>query len=124
MAELLAVAGLSEELARDRVGVLAAHPTADLLLGPKLCAEDQVVDLAELVARGPNADRPRHVRAIPIDPGTDVDRDRLALLELPISRHGMGHRGIGPTGDDRRERRRRAMILEVPVDRDGDLPFG
>jgi hypothetical protein len=65
MGEGVAVAGATNDVARERVGLSTGHAWPHLLLGMRLCLENNAVELDEtLIERLPQTDGAGHVGAI------------------------------------------------------------
>ena len=105
VAEVLAVAGGGDDLARDGVDLAPAGAGAHRGQRGLLSAEHQLVDLA--VARVELAGRvgARAVRGVAVELGAPVDRDQRAGRDRDVARDGVRQRAVLAGGDDRRERR-------------------
>src|SRR4029078_10004165 len=103
--ELVAVAGLGDELAGDRVDGLALGPGPHRVQGGALRAQDQVVDGARLVLDRAGGHRARAIRAVALVTRAPVDHDERTRGDLDVARLGVRERAVRAGGDDGGERR-------------------
>src|SRR5204863_4398228 len=75
VAEVLAVAGRIDDVARDRVDLAALGTRAHGVQRGDLGAENEVVGLLELVRERPCGPRARAVRAVAVELDAEVQRD-------------------------------------------------
>jgi len=126
VAEVLAVPGRLDQIARGGVDLAARGPGLDGLKARQLRAQHELVDLARLLA-DPLAGRvgARAVRAVAVVDGPPVDRHEHVAGDLDVPRLGVGQRPVRPRGDDRAEARR---FGSAPAHRrlelEGDLALG
>ena len=124
VAEVLAVAGLTDHGVGQHVRLLAGHPLFDEFGRGLLGGENDVVDLLELVVRLAQEDRAREVGDVAIERDAHIDDDALAALEGAVAREAVRHRCPRPAADDRREGDAVAAVLaDVLLDLPGHLLF-
>src|SRR5262249_36020140 len=100
MIELFSVARGLYHITGDLVDLDARHTRFRPARHFKVGAEDDVVNLAELVGRLAEGDGTGHVGVVAADHCTHIDDDRLTFLYLATARRGVGHRAIRPRAYD------------------------
>ena len=81
VAEVVAVAGVGDHLARDGVGLDAGHPGPDPVDCRELRLEAHVVDLAQHCGELAGREGARAVRAVAVELGAPVGRDERPRLD-------------------------------------------
>src|SRR5215208_6618098 len=97
--ELLSVAGLVDDPARDRVGLDSRHPGADLRDARLLRLAADVVDAAQLLRQRAGGERARLVGAVAVDLRAEVGDDEPPRLDHVLARVGVRERAVRARGD-------------------------
>src|SRR5919109_2573549 len=121
MAEVLAVAGLGDDVVGEHVGFFAAHAGADELFGGALSGEYDVVDFVEFRIGLADGDRAGEVGAVAVYDDAHIDDDGVSVLNRVVARLGVGHGAVGAGGYDRWERKAfgaEAAGLRLDLERD------
>ena len=110
VAESFSVARLGDHPARDRVDFLAARARPDRIERRLLGPEDQLIELAGLVAGIAGRVGPGAVRAVPVELRAHIEDDELTRSDLALAGLGVRQRPVRRARHDRRERRLRAEL--------------
>ena len=89
VAEALAIAFLSDDIAGHRVNIAAFQARSDGRLRGLLRMQDNIVDFAHLIGGLAHRHGARHIGTVAIHLGAKVHGHHVAQLNHAIARHGM-----------------------------------
>ena len=124
MAERLAVACLADDGARGLVQLCARDPRTRHRAGDVLRRADDLVDLAHLARRLPDADGAGHVAVIAVDDRAEVHQHEVAPPDLAVVRDAVGHGRVCAGQRDGLEGQvLRPVTAHVEVEEERDVPL-
>jgi len=125
VAEVVAVPGLGDAVARDGVHRTALGARVDGGERLLLRRQHELVDLAGLVRELAGRERARAVRAVAVHDGAHVDDHERVRVDPHRPRVRVGQRAVRAAGDDRLERRvRGAALAHLALEVERDLALG
>src|SRR2546423_5197651 len=122
--EALTLAGRLDPLAGEGVDAAARGAGAHLAQRGHLGLEDEVVDVGGVVRQRARGERPRAVRAVPVDHAAEVHHHQLAVGDDAIPWARMRERAVRGAGHDRGKRWLRAARPHAVLELQGDVALG
>jgi len=100
VAEIGTVTGVLDDLPGGGVHVVAGGAGLGGGDARQLGLQHDVVDLLHLLGDAAHGHGAGHVRAIALIDATEVHGHEVAVLDLPVGGHGVGHTAVGTAGHD------------------------